>query len=127
MGKQRWEVMSLDVWGNEKDGYDVNNWFHAGWLEFDDYPSENDIFKALKSEGLIGDKVRRSAVYIDPASSDGYYEVADNRKTKGTWMQPIYQVYWRNQFEPEGGGGKRRHGRPGVGASVAELRRLMRK
>jgi hypothetical protein len=127
MGKQRWEVQSLDVWGNEKDGYDINDWFHSGWLEFDHYPSENDIFTALKAEGLIGEKVKRAWVNVDPASSSGYYEVQDNRKSKGTWMKPLYQVYQREEADESEGGGKRRHGRPSVGAGVAELRRLMRK
>jgi len=127
MGKQRWEVQSLDVWGNQKDGYDINDWFHAGWLEFDDYPSENDIFSALKSEGLIGENVKRAWVNVDPASSSGYYEVQDNRKSKGTYGKPLYQIYQREEGEGSVSGGKRRHGRPGVGGSAAELRRLMRK
>lgn len=28
--KTQWELRTYDVWGNEKDGYEVNNLFHAG-------------------------------------------------------------------------------------------------
>lgn len=33
----RYQVQTLDVWGNAEDGWDINNWFNAGVL---DIPSE---------------------------------------------------------------------------------------
>lgn len=31
-GRERFDVHSLDVWGNHEDGYEINNWFNEGVL-----------------------------------------------------------------------------------------------
>ena len=40
---ERWQVRTLDVWGNEEDGFDVNDRFNAGTIEL---PTELAIYNA---------------------------------------------------------------------------------
>lgn len=40
------KVLSIDAWGNKKDGFDWNNWFNVGSIEKTD-------FEALKTDKQI--------------------------------------------------------------------------
>ena len=43
-----YRVITYDVWGNEEDGYTVNDAFHTGrTIELDDDASDEDIVAAL--------------------------------------------------------------------------------
>ncbi len=62
-----WTVCSLDVWGNERDGYEVNNIFRT---EFDDlYISEDttdkEIIQFLKRIGYLKKTCKDSKFDID--------------------------------------------------------------
>ena len=49
-----WTVATLDVWGNEKDGWDVNNVYkYCDDLVIADDADEHDIMQALKRMGLL--------------------------------------------------------------------------
>jgi hypothetical protein len=121
MAKQRWEVRSLDVWGNQEDGYEVNQEYAAGHLSFSRYPSEDAIFKALKRDGFIKAGIKRSQVEIDGAGPD-YYDVNDAATGK-----PIYSVTL-DESHSGAVGGKRRSvsKRPARSGQVKRIRGLMR-
>ena len=40
------KVLSIDAWGNKKDGYEWNNWFNVGTIEKQD-------FQALRTDKQI--------------------------------------------------------------------------
>lgn len=50
----RYEVISYDVWGNARDGYEVNQAFHTGeFVEVDPYAEHHTFFRSLKKQGAI--------------------------------------------------------------------------
>jgi hypothetical protein len=60
------EILSLDVWGNEQDGFDVNNIFSTGIkLKLKENCSDKDICKALKTAGYLKKGIRTKSLSID--------------------------------------------------------------
>lgn len=45
-------VNHYDVWGNEDDGWEVNDSSNAGEIEFDSEPSDEEIWDALVNTGI---------------------------------------------------------------------------
>jgi predicted RNA binding protein YcfA (HicA-like mRNA interferase family) len=80
-----WSIYSLDVWGNEEDGFEVNNRQRAGDIEILDGASDEDIIKTLKQEGFLKAKVKASQIHID---GDDYAMNVDDAETG----EPIYQL-----------------------------------
>jgi uncharacterized Zn ribbon protein len=49
-----YRLYTYDVWGNEKDGYEVNDVFKSSELySFDEKLSYENLIKELKKQGLI--------------------------------------------------------------------------
>ncbi len=44
------EIRNYDVWGNDKDGYEVNDTFHYGETELPEDFTDKDILTALNKE-----------------------------------------------------------------------------
>ena len=42
-----YEVRTLDVWGNEEDGFEVNDWRKVGQIEVADMATDEEILDAL--------------------------------------------------------------------------------
>jgi hypothetical protein len=83
----KWEVKSLDVWGNKKDGFEVNQEFGAGEIEVPPMTDDAGLLKLLKDGGFIKESVRLSQVSFEDTGS-GFIEVA-NSKTG----EPLYFLY----------------------------------
>lgn len=51
-----WELITYDIWGNESDGWEVNNSFRTGRLiELDESITDNELEElVLKELGMIG-------------------------------------------------------------------------
>jgi hypothetical protein len=49
----KWDVYSLDVWGNEEDGYEVNDRSKIGTVALPPDYTDEYLLKTLKAEGLI--------------------------------------------------------------------------
>jgi hypothetical protein len=48
-----YEVINhYDVWGNAKDGWEVNDSSNAGTVEFDDEPTNEEIWDGLVEDGI---------------------------------------------------------------------------
>lgn len=61
-----YRLYSYDVWGNSRDGYEVNNVFRTGGVyELDDAWTDLQIIKELKKQGAIRKSVKNSLVRID--------------------------------------------------------------
>jgi hypothetical protein len=50
---EKYEVRSLDVWGNARDGFEVNNSFRAGHVEVPPHASDRDFLRALRDGGFL--------------------------------------------------------------------------
>ena len=59
-----WHVWSYDIWGNDEDGYDVNDRSEIGAVELPENPTDAQINEA------IGEYFDTSIVCIDEGASD---------------------------------------------------------
>lgn len=60
----KWNYISYDLWGNETDGYEVNQSFTTGfWVELPEEPTDTDLRTALicQLSWTIPDKDKFSA------------------------------------------------------------------
>ena len=72
----RYEIINLDVWGNEKDGYEVNDAHYTGeFVEIEDINNDSEILKAVEFF-LIDPK---NNCYVDNISSETNIYINDNR------------------------------------------------
>ena len=82
---QTWTIWTLDVWGNARDGYNVNDRCKSGKIELPDDADDRAVVKALKADGWIKAGIHFSSIEID---GDDYgmhvSQARDNR--------PIYQL-----------------------------------
>ena len=49
----KYKVWKLDVWGNEEDGYTVNDRCEIGEIELPEVPEDNEILNALCEAKMI--------------------------------------------------------------------------
>lgn len=82
-----WNVHSLDVWGNEDDGFEVNNEFKAGTVELPYGATDEELLKIFKEDHLEANVTLKS-VSFDEQSSEGFF-VIENKKTG----EPLFHVY----------------------------------
>lgn len=82
MATAKWTVWSLDVWGNDEDGYEVNDRSRCGEIEFDaDTAKDQDINDALVAGGFI---CACNALNIDGDDGMLFVDTADGK--------PLYQL-----------------------------------
>ena len=61
-----YSVHGLDVWGNKKDGYEVNDVYpSSGTITIPVDATNDEIIAALKKEGFIDRNIRASSIEID--------------------------------------------------------------
>jgi hypothetical protein len=70
----QYRVYDYDVWGNKKDGFEVNDTFQTPYkVELHHESSDRDIIKALKDVGFLAKHAKYSNFQID-----GEYEYGLN-------------------------------------------------
>ena len=69
----------FDVWGNAREGYEVNNLCEDGILYFPDYPSKAEILKKLKAIGWIKKTVRMASIVDTDVGDADFIEYDDRR------------------------------------------------
>lgn len=72
---RRYREYGYDVWGNNKDGYEVNDVFKRDIVEIDD---QKDLIKEMRKQGLIKKGVRSKSIGIDGEPGYTFY-ITDNR------------------------------------------------
>ena len=79
MGKsQDWQIISYDVWGNEKDGWDVNAAYATGqYIALPADFTKKQLLSALRRAGLIKPRLRSSRIGIESHERDIY--ISDNK------------------------------------------------
>jgi hypothetical protein len=65
-----WSVWSYDVWGNKRDGYDVNDRSRITRIEGPDDPSDKQALRMAKDGGLLNPGVRLKSLDLD--GDEGY-------------------------------------------------------
>ncbi len=60
-----WSVWSYDVWGNKRDGYEVNNRSRIDRIEGPDDPSDKQALRMAKDGGLPNPGVRLKSLVLD--------------------------------------------------------------
>jgi hypothetical protein len=80
-----WKLYSLDVWGNAKEGYEVNDRYHLDNLELSDNATEKELVKILKSMDYLKKTVKMKQLKID---WDEDYTTIDSAKTG----KPLFQL-----------------------------------
>jgi len=70
-----YRVYSYDVWGNERDGYDVNDVYRGDTVEIN---PDKDIVSELRKAGLIKKGIRSKSIGNDGEPGYTWY-VTDNR------------------------------------------------
>ena len=86
------KVLDLDVWGNEKDGFEINNWLTIGVIEF---PRKTDAYdikvssikKKLVTEGYLVSSAIRKVELDDCSSMSFFYQVLEKKTGR-----PLYQI-----------------------------------
>ena len=60
------QLCSYDIWGNEKDGYQVNNVFAEDiYIEVTDKTSDKDIIQQAKKKGFLNKHIKDSSFDIE--------------------------------------------------------------
>ena len=75
----RWAWYSYDVWGNKKDGYEVNNVFRSSDYAYipDSIVTDKDLIVYLKKEGFIRLGIRVASINIDSDEDVIYFSYKD--------------------------------------------------
>jgi hypothetical protein len=82
----KYRIWSLEVWGNEEDGFEVNDRWEVGSVELADDATCADVVKALIAKGLITPKTTHEQVDMDDASD------VDLLLDDATTGEPLFQL-----------------------------------
>lgn len=83
---ETWRVTSLDVWGNEEDGFEINDWFNVGYIDLPDAATSAAISALIKGGYLKAEAA--TLAEADECSSEGFIEIRE--KATG---RPVFQLY----------------------------------
>ena len=80
-------VHGLDVWGNAREGFDVNDVYPSrGRVSIPDDATDAEVIQALKREGFIDSKIRFKSVTVDGENGETLY-IGESRTGK-----PVYEL-----------------------------------
>lgn len=80
----KYEVISLDVWGNARDGFIVNDAIHTGNYVEVDTLEHHKFFRSLKKQGIVDSY---KGMGIDDISDDFHVYVYRRRD-----MKPLFDL-----------------------------------
>lgn len=86
MATETWILYDLDVWGNEDDGFEVNDWWAVKNLEFTEMEIQDDqaILNRLKEEGCLATSDPK---YVEVVADYGFIQI--NVRDTG---RPLYNL-----------------------------------
>lgn len=83
-------VNYFDVWGNSKDGYEVNNMCEEGVITLHMNATNEDVLKALKKFGFLKKHVRMNMIQFEGAYMD-IWEINDSKGKPICRVEPIIE------------------------------------
>jgi hypothetical protein len=99
--KHTYRLISFDVWGNENDGWDVNDAHYTGInIELDEDCTDKDIVKALKKCGYLKKTLKTKSVRFDGDDYCIYFSDARNSKPEGELRR--YEIVKTPIDDPDG-------------------------
>ena len=82
-----YEIITLDVWGNNEDGFEVNDKFATGrFIELKDNATDWDVCQILKGHGLLLPGTRTRELCI---TDDGFDTITIDDIDNG---QPLFEL-----------------------------------
>ena len=88
----KYDLYSYDVWGNNKDGFEVNDLYFQCTIEIDneshEHTTDKQIIQALKDEGYLKKNARFNSFGFHDGGRSIYIEY-NTRKLSG---YPIYEL-----------------------------------
>ena len=82
-----YKVLSLDVWGNRKDGYEINQSFNAGSIFIPESASDRDILRIMRDENYLSEASKGGVRLEDNNGMGEYLEIVDRKSG-----EPIYHL-----------------------------------
>jgi hypothetical protein len=87
------KILSIDAWGNKKDGYDWNNWFNSGNIDkevFETLTTDKQIATWFMENGFTtSDDMRKITI------EDDQYNVVICEKKSG---QPLFAIEYGPEY-----------------------------
>ena len=84
---KKYTIATLDVWGNTKEGFEVNDVFKTSdCIELPENFTDNDVVKALKDVGYLNKSCQQRWINIDGDECLMFVEQAS------TW-EPLFYLY----------------------------------
>ena len=78
----KWDLIDYEVWGNKKEGYEINNCFRVvEGIVIDDTDTDKDIVKKLKEVGYLKNTVKVNQLTIE-SHSDSMIEFYERKGYK---------------------------------------------
>jgi hypothetical protein len=80
MLNMKYDLIEYEVWGNKRDGFEINDCFRVmKGIEIDDNDTDKDIVKKLKEVGYLKNTVRMNQMVIERNSESmiEFYERKD--------------------------------------------------
>lgn len=92
-----YKIYSLDVWGNNRDGYEVNDLCFSGLtIELSDNFTDKELIKAMKEVGFINTKCQFKSFQIDGEDSTLYIQY----NTSKVFSMPIAELRLVDDITP---------------------------
>jgi hypothetical protein len=82
----KWRVLSLDVWGNPEDGFEVNDRYGIGKIELPEDYTDAQLLRVLKDAGFVRPYVTLARIEIE---DDGAGLISLDQKKDG---RPVFQL-----------------------------------
>lgn len=97
----RYELFTLDVWGNASEGYDVNDVHRTGTIiEFPDDATDDQIRDIMVAGGHFKAGIRKASIGIDDLSCDGFeIMITDERRPRLSKSNPESVAYGHGKPE----------------------------
>lgn len=80
----------FDVWGNAKDGFEVNNMCSEGEWDIEEPRTNKDVLQFLKRIGFLKNHVRMNMINFIDAYCD-HWEIEDKKGRPICSVRPIYR------------------------------------
>jgi hypothetical protein len=89
-----YRVLSLDVWGNEEDGWDLNQSFSTNRLYEIDFEDDEQILAQLKASGELADWISLDDIDIDGDQNTLFIENSHNSRPllHLEFVEPLYGI-----------------------------------
>lgn len=87
------KILSIDAWGNKKDGYEWNDWYSIGEIskeEFEKLDTNRKLLKYMRNEGFLSD-YSKGRIMVDDDDFNIVFRFKSNFK-------PLYAIEYGPEY-----------------------------